>query len=177
MILCYSIPLFIREKSRKKIRGKGSLSFFPIFFQKKDGRLFLAYAIYTHMPRPQKERRIGHCAPAVYFKPQGIPLRILESVDLAADELEAVRLADFEGLYQEQAAERMGVSRQTLGLILARAHKKIAEALTQGKAIRLECVSEIIPEQTTPAPLHHGRGNGCRGHHGRGGWRRGPAES
>ncbi|MGE4487947.1 MAG: DUF134 domain-containing protein, partial [Kiritimatiellales bacterium] len=97
------------------------------------------------MPRPPIERRIGHCAPAAYFKPQGIPMRMLKTVELAADELEAIRLADFEGLYQEQAAERMGVSRQTFGLIVARARKKIAEALTHGKAIRVEGVE--LPEQ------------------------------
>ena len=86
---------------------------------------------------------------------------MLEAVELAADELEAIRLADFEGLYQEQAAERMGVSRQTFGLIIARAHKKVAEALTHGKAIRVEGVE--ITELSDP------RSEGCgRGRHGRG---------
>lgn len=122
------------------------------------------------MPRPQKFRRIGHCAPVAYFKPQGIPLRMLEFVELAADELEAVRLADYEELYQEQAAEQMGVSRQTFGLIIARAHKKIAEALTQGKAIHVEGGIEIV-ESKTPEPPQggyrcgrggHGRGRGCQ---------------
>lgn len=65
-------------------------------------------------------------------------MRELEAVELAADELEAIRLTDLEGLYQEQAAEQMGVSRQTLGNILKRAHKKVAEALVQGKAIGIE---------------------------------------
>ncbi len=86
---------------------------------------------------------------------------MLEAVELAADELEAIRLADFEGLYQEQAAEQMGVSRQTFGLIVTRAHKKVAEALTQGKAICVEGGNApVITEQP---------GNGCgRGRHGRG---------
>ncbi len=65
-------------------------------------------------------------------------MRELESVELAADELEAIRLTDLEGMYQEQAAEQMGVSRQTLGAILKRAHKKVAEALVLGKAIGIE---------------------------------------
>lgn len=65
-------------------------------------------------------------------------MRELESVELAADELEAIRLTDLEGMYQEQAAEQMGVSRQTLGNILKRAHKKVAEALVFGKAIGIE---------------------------------------
>jgi predicted DNA-binding protein (UPF0251 family) len=91
---------------------------------------------------------------------------MLEAVELAADELEAIRLADYEGLYQEQAAEQMGVSRQTFGLIIARAHKKVAEALTQGKAIRVEGGIEIA-ETETSEPLQSGcrcgRGHG-RGH-------------
>lgn len=93
---------------------------------------------------------------------------MLEAVELAADELEAIRLADYEELYQEQAAEQMGVSRQTFGLIIARAHKKVAEALTQGKAIRMEGVNEItLPE--TPNQPHAGCRCGRGGHgHGRG---------
>jgi len=54
------------------------------------------------------------------------------------DELEAVRLADFEGLYQEDAAERMKVSRQTFGNIIISAHKKIADALIHGKVLKIE---------------------------------------
>lgn len=69
-------------------------------------------------------------------------MRELETVELAADELEAIRLTDLEGMYQEQAAAQMGVSRQTLGLILKRAHKKVAEALVLGKAIGIEEPSE-----------------------------------
>lgn len=91
---------------------------------------------------------------------------MLEAVQLAADELEAVRLADFEGLYQEQAAEQMGVSRQTFGLIVARARKKIAEALTHGKAICIEgSQTPALPEQPESGYGHCNRGHG---RHGRG---------
>jgi len=62
----------------------------------------------------------------------------LEEVSLTFDEIEAIRLADLEDLYQEQVAKNMGVSRQTVGRILVSARKKIAEALVTGKAIRLE---------------------------------------
>ena len=62
----------------------------------------------------------------------------LEEVSLTFDEIEAMRLADLENLYQEQVATRMGVSRQTVGRILVSARKKVAEALVKGKAIRLE---------------------------------------
>jgi predicted DNA-binding protein (UPF0251 family) len=63
---------------------------------------------------------------------------MLEEVILTVDEFEAIRLADLEGLYQEQAAEKMNVSRQTFGRIIELAHKKVAEALVKGKALKIE---------------------------------------
>ena len=73
-----------------------------------------------------------------YFKPAGVPLFELEEVVLTVDELEALRLADDESMYQQEAADKMGVSRQTFGRIVQSARKKVAEALTQGKAIKIE---------------------------------------
>ncbi|MEP0829290.1 MAG: DUF134 domain-containing protein [bacterium] len=90
------------------------------------------------MPRPQCVRRI-HGAPRVcYFKPRGVPLTALDEVVLTVDELEAVRLADRDGLYQEDAAAKMNISRATFGRVLESAHKKIAGALVEGKALRIE---------------------------------------
>ena len=90
------------------------------------------------MSRPHKCRRIG-CDPKTgYFKPRGVPLRQLEEVNLTLDELEAVRLADLEGMYQEQAALKMNISRQTFGNIIVAAHKKIADALLNAKALKIE---------------------------------------
>ena len=94
------------------------------------------------MARPLKPRCLG-CAPAAdYFKPLGIPLRELEEVALALDELEAVRGVDLEGLQHAEVATRMGVSRQTVGNLLARAHRKIADALLNGKALRVRTSSD-----------------------------------
>lgn len=90
------------------------------------------------MPRPRCRCRIAGRPRAAFFKPRGIPARDLEEVALDRAELEALRLADLEGLYQEQAAARMGVSRATFGRLLAAAHRKVAEALLQGKALRFE---------------------------------------
>ncbi len=90
------------------------------------------------MPRPINERRICCMTPAQVFKPAGIPMRDLEEVILTLDEAEAVRLADIESLYQEAAARRMGVSRQTFGRIVDSARKKIADAVINGKALRIE---------------------------------------
>lgn len=61
----------------------------------------------------------------------------LEEVRLAADELEALQLADAEGLYRAQAAEQMGVSRQTFDRIVRRARTKVAKALVGGHALRI----------------------------------------
>jgi uncharacterized protein len=88
------------------------------------------------MPRPQKMRRIYGDFEADYFKPRGRRMSELEEIDLEADELEALRLADLEDRYQNDAAELMGVSRQTFGNIIKRAHQKVADALINGKAIR-----------------------------------------
>lgn len=90
------------------------------------------------MPRPISPREIEEPPQATWFKPTGIPLRDLEEVVLTFDEIEAIRLADVEGFYQEQVAEQMKVSRPTVGRILASARQKIANALVQGKAIRME---------------------------------------
>jgi len=90
------------------------------------------------MPRPKKLRCV-RCKPdATYFKPRGIPLIKLEEISITMDELEAIRLADYEGLYHEDAAERMKISRQTFGRILYEAHKRVAECLLKGKALKIE---------------------------------------
>jgi len=90
------------------------------------------------MPRPCRCRRI-RCKPdTTYFKPRGIPLDMLKEVNLTLDELEAVRLADWKGLYQEDAAKKMDISRQTFGNIINSAHKKIADVLLNAKALKIE---------------------------------------
>ena len=73
-----------------------------------------------------------------YFKPRGIPMRLLEEVRLSVDELEALRLKDLEGLEQEEAAQEMGVSRQTFQRIIEEAHRKVAESLVLGRALSIE---------------------------------------
>jgi len=90
------------------------------------------------MARPKKCRNI-RCKPnAHYFKPRGIPLTELEEVSLSLDEFEAIRLADYQGLYHEEAAAKMRISRATFGRILNLARSKVAEALILGKALEIE---------------------------------------
>jgi predicted DNA-binding protein (UPF0251 family) len=71
------------------------------------------------------------------FKPAGVPLDALSQVVLLAEELEALRLADLEGLSQVEGAARMGVSRSTFQRTLERAHRQVALALTEGQALAL----------------------------------------
>jgi len=62
---------------------------------------------------------------------------MLEEVNLTLDEVEAMRLADIRGMYQEDAAKKMGVSRQTFGNVIASARKKTADAILNGKALKI----------------------------------------
>ena len=77
------------------------------------------------MARPISTRQIRSEPPRGCFKPVGVPLRQLQEVVLTLDEFEAVRLADHEGHYQDEVAEQMGVSRATVGRILAAARGKL----------------------------------------------------
>ena len=90
------------------------------------------------MPRPLKCRRVDFIPEVTYFKPAGIPLRALEEVRLTVEEAEAIRLKDLEGLEQEEGAQKMNISRPTFQRVLASARQKIADALLNGKAIRIE---------------------------------------
>lgn len=74
----------------------------------------------------------------VFYKPAGIPLKDLEEITLFVEELEAIRLKDLEGLDQESCASQMGVARTTFQKHLYAAHAKIADALVNGKALRIE---------------------------------------
>lgn len=90
------------------------------------------------MPKPRKERRVDALPKVAYFKPQGVPLNGMEIVALAVEEYEAIRLADLEGLNHDAAAVRMDVSRPTFTRLLAEAHRKLADAIVHGKAVRIE---------------------------------------
>lgn len=89
------------------------------------------------MVRPRIPRRIRFCPRVRYFKPRGIPLRALSEIPLNPDEVETIRLADLNELDQTEAAKKMKISQSTFQRILTSAHKKIAQALVQGKAIRI----------------------------------------
>ena len=100
------------------------------------------------MPRPTKCRRVGLNPGVTYFNPQGVPLRELGEVILSHDELEALRLADLEGLYQDDAAERMKISRPTFSRIIEKARRAVAEALVGGMALRVEGGNVMVQQRT-----------------------------
>lgn len=90
------------------------------------------------MPRPKKRRRISFEPKSAIFKPAGISKFELDEVVLKFEELEAIRLKDIEGLSQIECAEKMDVSRQTFQIIIESSRRKIATALYNGMAIRID---------------------------------------
>ena len=122
------------------------------------------------MPRPKKPRFVSGYPTLTAFVPEGVP--ITGEVFLSVEELEAVRLSDFEGLDQEAAANLMEVSRQTYGRILAHARSVISEALVTGKALRVEGGDYEFRGMRRRRRRGAGRGQG-RGLAGGDGWDRG----
>lgn len=96
------------------------------------------------MPRPHCQRLIGGSPRAQVFKPRGVPMADMAEVHLATDGWESIRLCDHEGLDHELAAKRMGVSRPTLGRILARAHAAVAQALVEGCALVIDLPGDAV---------------------------------
>jgi predicted DNA-binding protein (UPF0251 family) len=90
------------------------------------------------MGRPKKCRWVETEPGVTFFKPRGIPLRALQQMVITVDELEAMRLADYLEMTQEEVAQRMQVSRPTVTRMLSRAHRAVAEALVHGKAICIQ---------------------------------------
>lgn len=115
----------------------------------------------AEMPRPKHCRYVSSAPSVTYFKPRGIPLRELEEVTLCVDELEALRLADMEGLTAIDAAQHMRVSRHTFGRTLAAARRKVAMALSQGQALRIEGGSYAVHEGGHCRRNAEGEGASC----------------
>lgn len=97
------------------------------------------------MPRPKCCRFIERDPRVRLFKPCGVVMRDLPVVDLPVDGLEAMRLADLEGMTTEQGAELMGVSRHTFGRMLTEARQAVAEALVHGHALRIAESANVRP--------------------------------
>jgi len=95
------------------------------------------------MPRPRLRRRINFNPKITIFKPQGVPLCSLEWIELTLEEMEALRLYEVEELNQTECARQMKTSQSTIQRILDNAHRKIAHALINGQAIKINGDKEI----------------------------------
>ncbi len=102
------------------------------------------------MPRPRCRKNISFLPSVTYFKPAGVKLRDMEEVVLQHDELEAIRLKDLLGIAQEEAARQMNVSQPTLHRLLVSAHEKLAHAVVNGKALRIEGGNVAVDQQYIP---------------------------
>lgn len=90
------------------------------------------------MGRQPLWRRVNNLPQITYFKPAGVPCANLQEIRLSFEEIEAIRLKDLEGLEQEKCAEKMNISRSTFARELNSGRQKIADALINGKAVRIE---------------------------------------
>jgi predicted DNA-binding protein (UPF0251 family) len=121
------------------------------------------------MPRRRRCRCVGFQPDFLYFVPRFEPRGrefLNSSVGeriLKVEELESIRLKDYLRLSQEEAAERMGVSQPTFHRIISEAHRKIAEALLEGKAIRVEGGNYVIMNAKHEAPVPPKAPPGWRG--------------
>jgi uncharacterized protein len=119
------------------------------------------------MPRPKCPRRVIDGGEIRGLKPVGVPMRALANLSIGRDEVEALRLSDIEGLYHEEAAERMGVSRATFSRIVSEARRKLATALIEQKAILTGPSPAAVAADglERSCPVHGGlrrRGRWCR---------------
>ncbi len=113
-------------------------------------------------------KRIQCQPPVRFYKPQGVPLGRLRGVTLPLEGLEAIRLADAEGLDQEQAAAMMGISRPTFSRLVSEARRTVAGALANGWAIRIEGGHYEMADDRAPCGptgRRAGMGRGRRGRH------------
>ncbi|HTW92921.1 MAG TPA: DUF134 domain-containing protein [bacterium] len=113
------------------------------------------------MPRPTYCRKVAGKPGACVFKPAGVPACRLKWLNLTLDEFEAVRLADLDGLHQEEAAARMKISRQTFGRIVENARHKVAQALSSGMALSIDGGVVCTPADRCRKCDRRKRGMGC----------------
>ena len=90
------------------------------------------------MPKQAKMRCVKSPPGVLCFKPQGVPIRMVDKIILTVGEYEALRLGDRDGLDHGAAAAKLGISRATCARMMESAHYKVADALSNGKAIMIE---------------------------------------
>ena len=87
------------------------------------------------MRGPYRKRRIHRPPQFNNFKPSGVPRKFLESVVLTVDEFEAIRLADYQQMEHQQAADEMNISRPTFTRLIEKARQKMAQVIIEGKEL------------------------------------------
>lgn len=120
------------------------------------------------MPRPRKCRRVGKQPVHTFYKPQGVPLEGLTGVSLSIEGLEAIRLADADGLDHDQASEMMGISRPTFSRVLNEARQVVARALSNGWAIQIDGGNYRVVDGEAPfddTRCGRAKGSGCAERH------------
>ena len=90
------------------------------------------------MTRPRLCRRLKFQPKVYYYKPRGVSMKNLKETEISQEEMEAIKLKDFDNLEQFEAAKKMNTSQSTFQRILTSARKKIAEAIVRGKALRIK---------------------------------------
>ena len=118
------------------------------------------------MPRPKRKRKIFSLPQAEGFKPFGAAINETEAVELLFEEYEAIKLADYHNLTQEEAAKKMNISRPTFTRIYEKARKTIAKAFVEGKIIIIKGGDIHIDNDYIPLKENHvhyqmGKGGFC----------------
>jgi len=114
------------------------------------------------MPRPRLHRRVRFWPGVTHFKPAGVRLAEINEIVLTMDEFEAIRWCDFNQISQKQAAKKMNISQPTLQRIIVSARRKIADALVNGKSIRIQGgVYKMVPPRGPGRGLRRGIGPGA----------------
>ena len=118
------------------------------------------------MPRPKRKRKIFSLPQAEGFKPFGVNINDTEAVKLLFEEYEALKLADYQNLTQEEAAKKMNISRPTFTRIYDKARKTIAKAFVEGKIIIIKggdihINNEYLSEKENHVRYHMGKGGFC----------------
>ena len=114
------------------------------------------------MPRPRRCRCVRGLPKVDYFKPAGMGLSQLDNVVLTVGEYEALRLKDLEGIDQKQAAEKMNISQPTFHRLVLTARKKVADAIVNGKSIKIQGGNYTMPDNDGTGPRQD-RGRGRMG--------------
>jgi len=120
------------------------------------------------MARPRRLRRITFQPDVTYFKPAGVSMMHLKETMLSFDELEVIRLIDSEGLDQTQSAKKMKISQSTLSRLLKEGRKKLADAIIQGNAIKIQGGNfKMVQPRGRGLGMGRGRSSGGRGRMGK----------